>query len=96
MSKPTHKLWMIAYDISDQKTRREVSKNLQNHGLRVQYSVFECRLKKTQLLTLRKQLSKLIESTDTIRWYPLCSYCEATIHWQGKGNSTEKDEFYIL
>jgi len=32
--------WIIAYDVSDDKRRREVSKVLTNYGYRVQYSVF--------------------------------------------------------
>ena len=89
-------LWMIAYDISDHKIRRTVSNHLQDHGLRVQYSVFECRLKKKQLQQLRQTLSKLIEKTDKIRWYPLCNWCEADIQWQGTGKPVETDEYHLL
>ena len=89
-------LWMIAYDISDHKIRRQVSNHLQDYGLRVQYSVFECRLKKKQLQQLRQTLSELIETSDTIRWYPLCNWCEADIHWQGTGKPVETDEYHLL
>lgn len=89
-------LWMIAYDISDHKTRRTVSNHLLDNGLRVQYSVFECRLNKKQLQALRQTLSELIETTDKIRWYPLCSWCEADVYWQGTGESIETDEYHLL
>lgn len=89
-------LWMVAYDISNHKIRRKVSIILKDHGLRVQYSVFECRLKKNQLAELRQTLSNLIETTDTIRWYPLCSWCETSIDWQGTGEPVETDEYYLL
>ena len=90
------KLWMVAYDISNHKIRRRVSNHLQDHGLRVQYSVFECRLNKKQRLQLRETLSDLIEKTDKIRWYPLCNWCEADIHWQGTGQTVETDEYHLL
>lgn len=90
------KLWMIAYDISDHKIRRAVSNHLQDHGVRVQYSVFECRLTKKQVLNLRHTLSQLIEATDTIRWYPLCRWCEAEIQWQGTGKTVETDDYHLL
>lgn len=89
-------LWMIAYDISDHKIRRLVSNHLLDHGLRVQYSVFECRLKKKQLQQLRQTLSELIEETDKIRWYPLCNWCEVDIQWQGIGESVETDDYHLL
>lgn len=88
-------LWMIAYDISDHKKRRIVCNHLLDNGLRVQYSVFECRLTKQQLKQLRQTLSELIEKTDKIRWYPLCSWCEADINWQGNGKPVETDEYYL-
>jgi len=89
-------LWMIAYDISEHKTRRLVSNHLLDHGLRVQYSVFECRLKKNQLQQLRQILTELIEETDKICWYPLCNWCEADIQWQGAGQPVETDDYYLL
>ncbi len=89
-------LWMIAYDISDNKIRKSIHDQLRDHGQRVQYSVFECRLNKQQLQHLRKQLSQKIEADDRIRWYPLCNWCEAEIHWHGNGNVVETDEFYLL
>ena len=89
-------LWVVAYDISDHKVRREVSRQLEGCGLRTQYSVFECRLTSTQLQALRSRLSGLIEDTDQIRWYPLCNWCESTVSWQGDGKEIESDEFFIV
>lgn len=39
---------MITYDISDDRIRYRVAKILENHGSRVQYSVFECRLREQE------------------------------------------------
>lgn len=89
-------LWMIAYDISDHKIRRTVCNHLLDSGSRVQYSVFECRLNKKQLLVLRQILRELIETTDKIRWYPLCKWCEADVYWQGTGEPIETDEYHLL
>lgn len=89
-------LWMITYDISKHKIRHNISKELQNYGLRVQYSVFECRLNKKQLKQLRSTLQELIEESDKIRWYPLCNWCEADIQWQGNGQAVETNEYYLL
>ncbi len=87
---------MIAYDISDAKIRRQISKHLENHGQRIQYSVFECRLNKKQQHQLHHTLTQLIDSWDKIRWYPLCRCCEQDIHWQGNGKPTDDNTYYLL
>jgi len=89
-------LWMVTYDISNHKNRRLVSKVLLDYGVRVQYSIFECRLKRSQLETLRIEVTKLIEATDKVRWYPLCSWCEAGLQWQGVGEPVVMDEYHML
>ncbi len=90
------KLWMISYDISDAKMRKKVHDHLKNHGQRVQFSVFECRLSRLQFEQLRSDLQALIMEQDSIRWYPLCNWCEADIHWQGQGDIVDTNEYYIL
>ena len=89
-------LWMISYDISNDKTRRKVHNHLKDHGNRVQYSVFECRLRAEQFTELREELANLIEDTDTIRWYPLCNTCENKIDWQGNGSLVDPNDYYIV
>lgn len=38
------KLYLIIYDITDNKRRRKVSKILEKYGIRIQFSAFECEL----------------------------------------------------
>lgn len=65
--------YVISYDISDDKRRRLVAKIMEGYGYRVQYSVFECDLSKTQLRTLKKGLRPLVNKLemDSIRFYAL-------------------------
>ena len=44
-------LCVVAYDISDDKRRLKVVKILEKSGIRINYSVFECMLTRTQLET---------------------------------------------
>ena len=90
------RLWMIAYDISNDKVRRQVRKALTNHGTRVQYSIFECFLGNRQKLALQTHLTGLIEKSDSIRWYPLCTWCKEKIIRQGQGLETQNPEYYLL
>lgn len=90
------RLWMIAYDISNDRIRREVRNILKNHGTRVQYSVFECFLRSREKVELQSQLTGLIERSDSIRWYPLCSWCREKIIRQGQGVDAKFPEYYLL
>lgn len=91
-----NRFWMIAYDIDDDGIRRRVFNILKNYGMRVQYSVFECRLKDNQFGSLRIQLTELLESTDSLRWYPLCRWCQDEIFWQGQGKPAADDEGFVI
>ncbi|RWX42825.1 CRISPR-associated protein Cas2 [Candidatus Electrothrix aarhusensis] len=87
---------MITYDISDDRIRRQVWKILTDHGERVQYSVFECELTPDEKRRLRLRLAGLIASDDSVRWYPLCTWCAKKIVIQGQGDSAVFPDYYLL
>lgn len=70
-------LVLITYDVSTvgsagQKRLRRVSKICQNHGQRVQNSVFECVVDAAQLAVLRLKLLAAIDpGQDSLRIYQL-------------------------
>jgi CRISPR-associated protein Cas2 len=72
---------VISYDIKDDKRRLKIHKALKDYGAWVQYSVFECDLKKAELLKLRHRLKKLLgeDHADSIRFYGLCAECQQKI-----------------
>lgn len=67
----------IAYDVSDDRNRREVYRTLQRYGAWKQYSVFEVDVSKTQRVELENELDSTIEPADgdRIRIYRLCESC---------------------
>lgn len=68
-------IYVITYDIDDDKRRYKISKLLEEYGVRVQESVFECNLN-TQLYD--KLIDKLIVYANdgvNIRIYPVCKEC---------------------
>ena len=69
-------IYIIAYDIADNKRRLRVAKTLESWGYRIQESVFQQRLDTATMARVRSSLAALIsESDDVIRIYPACSSC---------------------
>lgn len=78
--------YLISYDIVDDPRRTRLAHLLENHGRRVQYSVFECELGEKRFLELRRRIMKEIDPTvDSVRIYPLCARCAAVVEVIGTG-----------
>ena len=91
------RLWAVSYDISDDKRRRQVAKVLKDHGERVQGSVFECHLNKSQQAGLRTRLTELIDpQADSIRWYPVCVWCRQRVIWKGPVGGTDDPPYFVV
>ena len=72
--------WVIAYDISDDLRRSRIVKHIEKHGIRVNFSVFECMLTDIQLIKLQEKITKLIHpKEDHVIYYPLCLDCYSKI-----------------
>lgn len=69
-------IYIIAYDIADNKRRLRVAKTLESWCYRIQESVFQLRLDTATLARVRARLAALIsDSEDVIHIYPICSSC---------------------
>lgn len=79
-------LYVVAYDIPDDKRRKKVSDLLEGYGKRVQYSVFECVLSKDKYNELSLRLKKRVKlSEDSIRFYPLSRHTLSFVEtWGGE------------
>ena len=76
--------YIIAYDIENDRTRNKIAKILEGYGIRVQKSVFECKLTKRELSTLEKKFNELINTkTDSVLIQFLCEKCYAKRHFIG-------------
>ena len=70
-------LVLVTYDVSTltpagRRRLRHVAKALQNRGVRVQFSVFECEVEPAEWTALRAELEGLIDpATDSLRFYYL-------------------------
>ncbi|MCB0185906.1 MAG: CRISPR-associated endonuclease Cas2 [Caldilineaceae bacterium] len=83
-AQPGHTLYVIAYDIPNDKRRTKVHKTLSGFGTWTQFSLFECHLSDKQYLQLRQKLDRLLNSEqDSVRFYTLCAACRARVETIG-------------
>lgn len=89
-------LTLIAYDITDQKRLHKIAKICEDWGVRVQYSIFECRLEATAFdnfwSTLRNEID---DREDRLVAYKICLNCARDIRCAGKMESTEQVVAYV-
>lgn len=89
-------LYLVCFDIVNDKTRYRAAKCLLKYGTRVQKSVFECILDARQFVKMKSELEKIISfEQDSVRYYLLCKRCEENIAISGLGTFT-LDEYIII
>jgi len=88
---------LVSYDIVQDKTRNKVSKLLEDFGVRIQKSVFECDLNDLQFSKLKKGVEKLIDKkADRVRYYSLCKQCVGRVVISGWGEVKEDEGFEVI
>jgi CRISPR-associated protein Cas2 len=79
-------LYVVCYDISNDRRRRKLDKLLKGYGQRVQESVFECDLDTNKLVELEEKITRRIEpEDDSVRIYRICAACRTAIKVIGRG-----------
>ena len=95
-------LILITYDINittsdGQRRLRRVAKQCVNYGVRVQNSVFECRVDATQYTRLKHALPEEIDdSHDSIRFYRLGDNAANKVEHFGVEHGLQLDGSLIL
>lgn len=95
-------LVLVTYDVniedSDGKRRlRRVAKQCMNYGVRVQNSVFECRVDATQYVRLKQLLqAEIDEKKDSVRFYVLGNHYAGKVEHWGRQIGIDLDAPLIL
>jgi len=90
-------LTVVAYDITDQRRLRQIAKICEDYGVRVQYSVFECRLEADKFDKFWNDLLDTIDfSTDRLVAYKVCVACARDIRSAGTQTHQEKVVAYVF
>jgi len=90
-------IYMFCYDISDDKRLRKTSKFLENYGLRIQYSFFQCEISRDNVEKIIKGVKKIINKReDSFFVYPLCNKCTKKAQTDGEGHIIKLEPFDIF
>jgi CRISPR-associated protein Cas2 len=82
--------YLVAYDIEDDRARARIADVMERFGVRVQKSVFECRLECGDLGRLIRRLEReltAVGGAGNVRIYRLCADCYGAS--QGIGHVSE-------
>lgn len=70
------KRWhLVAYDIRDAKRLRRAAKVLKGYGIRIQYSIFACKVSDRDRERLRWELGKELDDEDDLLMFGICKKC---------------------
>lgn len=90
-------LTIIAYDIADPKRLHKVAKLCEDYGMRIQYSVFECRLEADRFDCFWDSLVSLIDAnSDRVTAYKVCASCSKDVRDAGVQMHSEKAIAYVF
>lgn len=93
---------LVSYDVSTgdragARRLRKVAKICNNHGQRVQFSVFECIVDPAQWVVFRHQLVSVIDDAqDSLRFYFLGSNWRGKVEHVGAKESIDQEGPLIL
>ena len=93
---------LIAYDVSTtdragQRRLRQVARACKDYGVRVQKSLFECQLGKTEWAALRSRLLKVIDpKQDSLKFYYLDEDAKDNAEHHGVGEPVDLSEPLVL
>jgi CRISPR-associated protein Cas2 len=92
-----HMLTIVAYDITENRRLRKIATICEDYGVRVQYSVFECRLEAARFDAFWADLLATIDpETDRIVAYKVCTACAKDIRDAGIQTHQEKVVAYVF
>ncbi|GEM_PF-481393 len=67
--------YVIAFDVSDNKVRRRLTKILMGRGHRIQESVFAVTMRSHELKSVARKLEKTLDQKGVIHIFTICGSC---------------------
>ncbi|MGH8548900.1 MAG: CRISPR-associated endonuclease Cas2 [Methylococcales bacterium] len=89
--------YVVCYDVRDARRLRRVANDMENFGVRVQKSVFECYLDGDEMTRLKRQVLRWIDpKEDHVRYYPLCGKDKPGILLDGPGTISANPDYHLV
>ncbi len=81
-----NKVFVLAcYDIADERRLQKVAKIMEDYGVRVLYSVFECLLSRGLFAQMKSKVKEVLDPhEDSVIYYLLCNHCRRKIEHLGR------------
>jgi CRISPR-associated protein Cas2 len=90
-------LYLICYDIAKPDRLRKTAKIMEDYGLRIQKSFFQCSMEEKRLREMLQKIKKVVERRrDSFFIYPLCEECSRLIETDGNGDLIRLEGYTIL
>ncbi|MBR6199646.1 MAG: CRISPR-associated endonuclease Cas2 [Spirochaetales bacterium] len=90
-------VYFIGYDIADSKSLARVANILENFGIRVQKSFFECEMNRAKMNDVCDSiLAEMDLKSDKLQIYPICEDCLSKSEIIGRGGIDKPQTFMIL
>lgn len=90
-------MYVLVYDVVDDRRRARLHRALKDFGSGVQRSVFELDLSPEEADKMMLRVRKLVSpEEDTIRLYRLCKDCLNEVRIVGEGEPSIDPDYYII
>lgn len=90
-------LWIACYDITSARRLRRVAIALEQHGDRLQRSVFECGFdRENAALNMRRVAAYCDSGQDKLLMVPICRACRARMVYQGTGPPVNAEPYWLV
>jgi CRISPR-associated protein Cas2 len=90
-------MYVLVYDVVNDRRRNKLHRTLKDYGTAVQRSVSEFDLNAAEVQKMMKRVEALISpDEDTVRLYRLCAACLTETRILGEGVLSLDPDFYII
>ncbi len=90
-------MYVLVYDVVNDRRRTRLHRALKDYGTPVQRSVFEFDLSPREVNEMMERVKALIsEDEDTVRLYRLCAACLVDTRILGEGALSLDPDYYII
>ncbi len=90
-------IWIVCYDICNDKRRYRLDRLLAQYGQRIQYSTYEIIISKDGFNSVRQAIRQTIDAEeDKVNYYRICRWCQDKVVLQGTANISSKQGFTCI